>query len=227
MSKLKLIILGALCAPSILLAQSKNRITIQTSLIHCFFDNSPLMNLKYPSKDIKPLKGILLSSVGLCYSRNIKPDFQLSFEAMYFYVGYRKAIIEEINGQAISRGYLTFNLTADKFINFSKKNYFTYGAGLGYRHGDESIGVAYGEIAPGINEVLVELCKRRDLGITGFAGYEYRPYSFLSLFAKIDFLGMIYINDKIARNRLRDYYGISKYPSHFDLSLKLGIGFNF
>jgi hypothetical protein len=227
MREVKLIILGVLCAPSIIFCQSKNRVSIQTGLMHCFFDRSPLINFKYPSKEIKPLHGIFLSSVGLQYSHNINSDFELSIETNYFYVGYRKPIIEEIYGQAISRGYLSFNFTAERFINFSKKNYFTYGCGIDYRHGAESIGVAYGEIAPGINEVLVEVCRRRDFGLISSVGYEYRPLRFLSLFTKIDLLGMVYINDKAAQNRLKEFYGISKYPSRFDLSMKLGVGFNF
>ncbi len=227
MRTLKLIILGALCAPSIVFGQAKNRISIQTGLMHCFFDGSPLINIKYPTKTEKPFNGVLINSVGLDFTRKIVPKYSLSIEAMYFFEGYRKNYINHNVKVVGDRGFMTFNIKANKIQNLNQKWSVVYGAGLGFRLGHESVLINFGQIAPGYWESSVINIKRSDIGSNVFGGLEYKIFDYLSVFSKLDFLGFIYLNDKNAKKKLEETYNIYGFPSRFDLSLKMGVGFNF
>lgn len=220
------IVIWILIVPSFFHAQTKNAISIQTGIVHCFFDGSPLMNIKYRTKTEKPFHGVLINSLGVEYTRKIKEEIGLSFGAMYFYEGYRSTIFEK-KIRAINRGFMTFNIALSKQQALTKSSNFVYGTGLVYRHGYEYIGVAYGEIAPGVNEVIVETCNRDDIGLNGFIGYEYKPIKNISLFSRVDLIGFVYVNDKEAHERLSKFLNMNNYPSRFDLSLKLGVSLNF
>lgn len=227
MRTLKLIILGALCAPSIVFAQAKNRISIQTGLMHCFFDGSPLINIKYQTKTEKPFNGVLINSVGLDFTRKIVPKYSLSIEAMYFFEEYRKNYTNHNVKVVGDRGFMTFNIKANKIQKLNPKWNVVYGAGLGFRLGHESVLINFGQIAPGYWESSVINIKRSDIGSNVFGGLEYKIFDYLSVFSKLDFLGFIYLNDKNAKKKLEETYNIYGFPSRFDLSLKMGVGFNF
>lgn len=227
MRVLKLIILGALCAPSIVFGQPKNGISIQTGIMHFFFDKSPLINLKYPSKDEKPFNGILINSVGFDFSRKINSKYGLSIEAMYFFESYSKNYIEGILFQAGDRGFLTFNPKYDGYHVLNPKWNSIYGAGIAFRFGHENVIINSGQIDGGFMETNVINCNRSDIGFNGYFGYEYIIFRNMSIFSKIDFLGFFYLNDKTTRSKLREIYNVKGFPSRFDLSLKLGISFNF
>ncbi len=224
---LTLLILGALCVPSINLCQPKNRISLQTGLAHCFFDGSPIMNIKYPTKEIKPFNGVLINSVGIDLVRNIKNSKQLSLEAMYFFESYRKHNSEQLTKVVGDRGFLTFNFKYGKTHEISSNWNLVYGIGLAIRFGHESIIVSSGQIAPGYYESNVVNISRSDIGANIFGGFEYTIMRNLTIYSKLDFLSFIYLNDKSSIRHLEDIYKISGFPSRFDLSLKLGIGFNF
>ena len=84
-----------------------------------------------------------------------------------------------------------------------------------------------GELGGGYKEVNVINCNRSDIGFNGYVGYEFIIIKNISVFSKIDLLGFAYLNDKPTRTKLREVYDIKGFPSRFDLSLKLGIAFNF
>lgn len=61
-------------------SQSKHTISIQSGLFHSYFDQTPLFNFKYTSKDQGIFHGMHLGSVGIeyAYSINSKILFVLS-----------------------------------------------------------------------------------------------------------------------------------------------------
>ena len=54
-------------------SQSKHSIAIQSGLIHSYFDNTPLVNFNYTSKDQGIFQGVHLGSVGVDYAYQINP----------------------------------------------------------------------------------------------------------------------------------------------------------
>jgi hypothetical protein len=94
MKIIKLVLILGFFAPSILWGQNKNRFSLQTGLMHCFFDGSPVMNTKYPSKAIKPFNGVLINSVGLSFQRNFSAKSSISIDFMHFFEGYFKTFQE-------------------------------------------------------------------------------------------------------------------------------------
>jgi len=228
MRALKLIILGAIFAPSIVFGQPKNRISIQTGLMHCFFDGSPLMNIKYPQNEVKPFNGVLINSVGLRFERKLKDNNSLSVEFMNFFESYTKTYRELKKNQVGARLYNTATLNYNKFFNLNNNFSLVYGGGLNYRFGQENVVVNYGYFPYlELYEPLIEVAKRSDFGINLLCGIEYSPYKWFTIFAKLDFLSFVYMTDKEAHKKLKNVYGMNNFPSRFDLSLKLGVGFNF
>ena len=112
-------------------------------------------------------------------------------------------------------------------VNLNDRFNFVYGGGLNYRFGQEVIIVNYGYFSSFGYESLNEVVKRSDFGINLLCGIEYTPIRRLTFYSKIDLLGFIYMVDKEAHEKLRDTYDMENYPNRLDLSLKLGIGFNF
>lgn len=227
MKVVKLIILGALCAPSIVFCQPKNSISIQTGLMHYFFDGSPLMNTKYPSKAIKPFNGVLINSVGIRVERKFRTNNSISIDFMNFFEGYTKTFRELKRDQVYSRSFNTATINYNRIISKNDKFSFVFGGGLNYRFGRETVIVNYGYFSNLGAESLVEVVKRSDFGLNIAGGIGFSPIKWMTLYSKIDFLSFVYINDKQAHDKLKNVYGMSDYPSRFDLSLKLGISFNF
>lgn len=228
MRKVKLILLWALIAPSIVFCQPKNSISVQTGLMHCFFDGSPLMNTKYPSKEIKPFNGVLINSVGLSYQRKLNSKSALSLDFMHFFEGYTETYRELKKNQVSDRLFNTVTINYNRIINKNDKFSFVFGGGLNYRFGQENVVVNYGYFPfLDLYEPLIEVTNRSDFGINILGGIEYCPLNWFTLSSKIDFLGFVYMADKQAYQKLKNVYGMNNYPNRFDLSLKIGVGFNF
>lgn len=227
MRVVKIILLGALCAPSIVFCQAKNSISVQTGLMHCFFDGSPLMNAKYPSKAIKPFQGVLINSVGIRVERKFRTNNSISVDFMNFFEGYTKTFKELKKNQVYHRMFNTATINYNRIISKNDKFSFVFGGGLNYRFGHESVIVAYGYFPNLGAESLVEVAKRSDFGINLIGGIEYTPLKWITLYSKLDFLGFVYMVDKQAYQKLKNVYGMDNYPNRFDLSLKMGVGFNF
>jgi hypothetical protein len=227
MRVVKLIILGALCSPSIVFCQSKNSISVQTGLMHCFFDGSPLMNTKYPSKAIKPFNGVLINSVGIRVERKFRTNNSISIDFMNFFEGYSKTVKELKKNQVSDRLFNTASINYNRIINKNDKLSFVFGGGLNYRFGQEIVVVNYGYFSNLGYESLNEVAKRSDFGLNIAGGIGFSPLKWMTFYSKIDFLSFVYINDKQAREKLKNVYGMSGFPSRFDLSLKLGLSINF
>ncbi len=216
--------------PSVVISQNMNRISVQTGLMHCFFDDSPLMNTNYSNRARGVFGGLLYNSLGLQYSRRLNTNSSISFEYLYFYEGYWNVHPNLLKNVVTERGYNTFNFTYERNLFFNQYFSFTYGSGINYRNGYEAIVVNYGYFAAlGTYESLVETRSMNDIGINIRTGIEYSPLKWLTLFTKFDLIGFIYLNDQKAIERLKksDSYNYGKYPHRFDLSWRFGMGFNF
>lgn len=231
MKKLFLIILvlGAI-APNTTLCQSNNSIMLQSGLFHNFFDGSPMMNTKYANEELGVFNGQLYNSVGLLYARRLNSKNSISFGYLYYSEYYWNVYPNLLKNVVTKRNYNTFNVTYERNLFFNQSFSLTYGSGINYRNGSESVVVNYGYI-PSLNsyESLLEVREINDIGINLRTGFEYSPLKWLTLYTKLDLIGFAYLNDKKAIERLQDpnSYNYKEYPHRFDLSWNFGIGFNF
>lgn len=232
--KLRLIILGVLCTPSIFLAQTKNSISFQTGLFHYSFDKSPIMNINYPTKynNQDVFNGLFLNSIGIEYTRQINDKSCILINFFSFRQNYSKYFKNSMPKPVIGwRYFSTIGLNYSRKIRILEKINFNYGCGINFRYGEEAVIISrfiIGEFnGQPVYELLIENIRRNDIGINSFIGIEYSPLKGITLFSKIDFLGFVYINDKEQKDDMKNVYNSPQYPSRFDLSLKLGIGFNF
>ncbi len=233
-----IILLGLFFTPSASFCQitdtakiKMNRISLQTGLFHYFFDGAPLTNVGYLNKNVKPFNGFFIDSKGIQYTRIIDDVSSLSIEYMRFGNDYRKhALAFPISkGVIYFRSFFTFNINYNKYFPLTQKINFTYGGGINYRRGNETIVITRFQTTWGY-ELIVHGSQKYDYGLNAFTGIEYTPKKWLTLYTKIDFLSLIYIYDKNAIIKLRQYTQHRvplHYPSRFDLSLRFGIGINF
>lgn len=227
MKQFHLLILGVVCTSSILFGQTNHRISIQTGLFHHFFDGSPILNLNYQNKLKKPFNGLLINSQGLNYAFRLNAKSAVSLDCLYFFEQYTKNIREANKNSAFQRGFLTFTLNYERKLKMNSLLNFVYGSGVSYRYGREVIIVNFFISGNGQKDFFVEASQRSDMGINLFSGIEYTPTKRITLFGKIDFLGFVYRNATFAKKEFKEVYDAPQYPSRFDLSLRLGIGYNF
>jgi hypothetical protein len=213
---LHLILLGFIFTSNSAFSQAKNRIALQTGLFHCFFDGSPLMNLNYSNKAKKPFNGLLINSLGIQYIRKINEKNAIGVEYNSFREEYDKHLNKYPSEEPIVDNRL-FN--------------FIYGGGINFRSGSEAIIISRGIIGiwngTPIYELVEENLIRNDLGLNTFVGIDYTPVKWLTLSAKINFLGIVYVNDKDGMREMKEVYDSPQFPSKYDLSFNLGLGFNF
>lgn len=221
------IVFGAV-APNTLFAQNNNRLSIQTGLFHCFFDKTPLLNTNYLNKADKPFNGLFYNSLGIQYQRKINSLSSIGIEYSYFYESYWSVYPNLIKNIVPERQINTFNITYSRFIQLVPKLNFTFGGGTSFRFGSEYVVVNYHYFQNyGFYEPNVEVRLVRDVGVNIRTGIEYSPLKWLTLYTKINLIGFVYMNDHGRIERIRKFYNYKKYPSHFDLSWRFGIGFNF
>lgn len=206
----------------------KNSVRVQTGLFHYFFDKSPILNINYLDKGNGLLGGLTYSSIGLQYSRAIDDENLLSAEYMLYNIYYWNVHPNLMTKVIANRDYNTFNLTYSKILPVKSTIKFTYGGGINYRHGSESIVVNYNYF-PNLNfhESLMEVRTLDDLGLNLRTGMSYSPIKWFTMFSEFDLIRFIYLNDKSAVHRINDVYDFSKYPYRYDISWRFGIGFNF
>lgn len=145
-----LLVLGTV-VPSTTFGQStdstkvkKNRISVQTGLFHCFFDKTPVLNVNYPIEGGKPFRGTLYNSLGLKLLRKIHPNSSISIEYLLFYEEYQHTGYPNLLTNIISRrNYNMFNVTYQHLFPVNSNFSFTYGGGVNYRYGSESVVVAH------------------------------------------------------------------------------------
>ncbi|AEA44401.1 hypothetical protein [Fluviicola taffensis] len=211
-----------------IVGKAKNRITIQTGLFHCFFDGTPMVNVNHRNK-YEPFRKLLYSSFGGQFRRQLNTRNAVMLEYMYHTRSYWNVIPELKNGVTEIK-YNTINATYERCLPLSQFC-FTYGGGLNYRTGSESIVVDYLKLYNYVNQIYYEPVEKNrklnDFGINMRAGIEYTPRKCLTVFSKVDLLGFLYMSDKNVRNVIQQDYEVKGYPRRFDLSWRFGIGFNF
>lgn len=229
-------------APSVLLSQNNNRISLQTGLFHSFFDGSAIVNSK-PTNQAKRiynykilsnlLQGVLNDSRGINYQRKINAKSSISIEYMTLGTDYNYN--EVINNSHVKpvvawRNLKYVNLTYSRLLNLNSKFNFIYGAGFNYVWGRE---VLYHYTAYyGWGEPRFYGYYRKDFGLNLRTGIEYTPIEWITLFTNFDFLGIAYlgaedIDGNNAEEFYKDKFDLKNIPSRFDLSWRFGIGFNF
>ena len=215
-----LMILGILI-PSIIFCQ-KNRISIYTGLFHEYFDGSPMLNVNYHSEERGFLKDRLYNSYGIEYLRKFNPKSQISIGVSGIVQGWRYMYSNNITNVISLRKFFTVNVNYERILPLFNKINFTYGGGINYRRGVESVLVWYyyseaSSVSRGLN----------DFGLNVRTGIEYTPLKWLTLYTKFNFIGFVYFDHRETIKDLQDVYGYKKYPHPFDLSWRFGIGFNF
>lgn len=236
-----LLMLGAF-APSILLAQTKNRISLQTGLFHSFFDGSAIVNNTptNPTKRIKNyriltnlLHGTLNDSRGINYERQLNPKSTISIEYMFLDAGYNYS--EVFNNSSVKpvisgRNIRFTNINYSRKTNLSSKFDLKYGGGFNYFWGREDL--YHYTLLNGWGEPRFYSIYRHDFGLNARIGFEYSPVKWLTLYSNIDYLGILYMSAKENNgNNVNKYYkdkfGLQNIPSRHDISWRFGIGFNF
>lgn len=211
-----------------IVSKTKNRITLQTGLFHCFFDGTPMVNVNHRKKT-EPFSKILYSSFGGQFRRQLNNRNAVMLEYMYHTTSYLNVIPELKNG-VVEIKYNTINATYERNVPVSKFD-FTYGGGLNYRMGNELIVADHLALINYAGQVYYEPVRKsrklNDFGINLRVGFDYTPQTWLTLFSKIDLLGFLYMNDKTTINDIQQNYQVNNYPRRFDLSWRFGIGFNF
>lgn len=228
-------ILGAMTAPSTLFCQFNdsseiytNRVSVQTGLIHYFFDKTPIINVKHQNKEIKPFNGTLYNSIGAQYSRRINLYSFISIEYNYFYEIYENVYQNQLKNIISERQNNTFNINYNRLYSLQSKFILTYGIGVNFRYGMEHIVVNYGYF-PYLNayEPMVESRIEKDFGLNLRGGLQYSPLKWLTLYCNLDMIGFLILNDNETIKKLQETYNYTQYPHRIDLSLRFGVGVNF
>lgn len=218
-------------------AQQKNSIAVQTGLFHYFFDDGQIMNVKYPQHRFI-FRGLLISSIALKYERmisekaSISLDFNLFYE-YYYRNGYDFPIGAPIGTSTILlRDFYTYCLNYNRTKKISERFSFVYGGGLSIRFGSEQLLVnkfPFGGFGPN-NEVGYEYTligtRKKDVAVNLLSGINYKISKRFFAYSLVDLYSTVYFSDKVGIAEYRKYK-ITDFPSRFDLSLKLGIGYRF
>lgn len=221
-----IIILGTL-VPSIIFCQ-KNRLSIYTGLFHEYFDGSPMLNINNHSDKSGFLKDRLYNSYGIIYQREINSKSFLSATSNILNREWSYVFSQHLTNVISNRNYISFNINYGRKLPFSEKFNFTYGGGIDYRIGNESIAIWY-HYFPTVDGFEMHYLSRRlnDIGLNLRTGLEFTPIKWLTLYTKFNFLGFIFLKDKESIRVLQNGWGFEKYPYRFDLSWRFGIGINF
>ena len=234
--KMYCIILGALCAPSIIFCQKDNRISLQTGVIHNFFDGSSLINKNLNQAKRRPKNlfgGALNDSRGIQFQRSLNSRSSISAEytgldAAYDYVEvFNNASVKPV----VYARFLKFaNITYLRNISIANKFRFIYGVGINYVWGFESI--YHYTYFNGWGEPRFYGYHRTDFGLNARTGIEYSPIDWMTIYTHVDFLGIVYSGARdswgnYAEKWYEEKFGLTNIPSRYDLSLNIGIGFNF
>lgn len=223
-------------APSVLLSQYNNRISLQTGLFHSFFDGSSIINKKLNDYKRVPRNlfgGLLNDSKGFSYQRKINIKSGISVEYMVLNTGYDYNEVinnSEVKPVIATRNLKSVNLNYSRILQLSQRFHLVYGGGFNYLWGHE--GIYYYTAYYGWGEPRFYGYYRNDFGINLRTGIEFTPIKWITLFTNFDFLGIAYLGaEDIDGNNAEEFYknkfDLKNIPSRFDLSWRFGIGFNF
>ena len=198
-------------------SQSKHSIAIQSGLIHSYFDNTPLMNFNYTSKDQGIFHGVHLGSVGVDYAYQINPKNIVAVEYSRLANSYKEIWANHGMGDVCSRDFRTLYLKYQRGNNISKKMSFIYGTGVSFRYGETSLFTSSWQYTHAYNE--------RNLALNAFVGINHQFTQRWGVFYKFDLRSVLYYINHEELNEYPQFH--PNYPNRFDLSLKLGLSFHF
>lgn len=173
-----LIMFGA-TVPSIIFAQN-NRISVQTGLFHYFFDKTPVLNINYLNKKIKPFNGLFYNSLGIGYQREINEKNAISIAYDLYSETYHNVFPQQLEKAYYYRTYNTINTTYNRNLKLSSQWKFTYGGGIDFRFGEEAVLIYYHPFESSISWRQV-----RDFGVNIRTGIEYSPLEWLTLYTQL------------------------------------------
>jgi len=198
-------------------SQSKHSIAIQSGLIHSYFDNTPLMNFNYTSKDQGIFHGVHLGSVGVDYAYQINPKNIVAVEYSRLANSYKEIWANHGMGDVCSRYFRTLYLKYQRGNSISKKTSFIYGTGVSFRYGETSLFTSSSQYTHEYNE--------RNLALNAFVGINHQFTQRWGVFYKFDLRSVLYYINHEELNEYPQFH--PNYPNRFDLSLKLGLSFHF
>lgn len=227
MKLIKYIIVLGIFFPNTFFSQ-KNSISIHSGVAHCFFDKTPIIDSYFFDKANNANYGLFYNSIGISFEHRVKVNSSISLSYDYYNEIY-KSIFRTFQTNAVfQRNTNTLKLGYHRFHPLGSHVSLKYGVGINYRLGQESVVVGYHQFGDlNAYEINLESRFQSDLGLSLTGGIEYQPTRWLKLFTNFNILGITYIHDKEAIQRLQDVYNYKKYPSRFDLSCQIGIGFCF
>lgn len=206
----------------------KNSISLQTGVAHCFFDKTPLINTYFFDKTPSSTYRLFYNSIGISFEHKLtaKSNFSISYD--YYNEIYHSVFKTFQTNAVFQRNTNTLKFAYHQFYPLGSHFSFKYGGGLNYRLGQESVVVGYHQFGIlNAYEINLESRFQSDFGLSLSGGIEYQPTPWLKLFSNFNILGITYIYDKEAIQRLQDVYNYKKYPSRFDFSCQMGLGFCF
>lgn len=198
-------------------SQSKHSISIQSGLIHSYFDNTPLVNFNYTSKDQGIFQGVHLGSVGVDYAYQINPKNIVAVEYSRLANSYKETWAHHSIGDICSRNFRTLYLKYQRGNSISKKTSFIYGTGVSFRYGETSLFTSSSQYTHEYNE--------RNLALNAFVGINHSINKRFSIFYKFDLRSIVYYVNRVELFTYPELH--PGYPNRFDLSLKLGLSFHF
>jgi len=137
----------------------------------------------------------------------------------------------KINPTVMTRKLKTINACYLRNISLKNQFSFVFGGGVFYRWGLEEIYITNSWTGNGYWEANINGYYRNDFGFNTRIGIEYTPIKWITLYSNIDCIITTYLGASSDEGNAHKYYK-EKYdrtdlPSRLDLSLRIGIGFNF
>lgn len=200
-------------------SQPRHTISIQSGVIHSFFDNTPLMNINYTSKDQGLFHGVFLGSAGLSYAYALNHKSSIAFEAYRLSQLYLKFKDQHMLGDMQSRLLRTYSLNYNRNLTLNQKTSFILGAGISYRNGSVTQYTVKDPLPYTHNY------KESNFGVNTITGLRYNFCKNFSLYSILDLRTIFYY---VNHEELDEYPQFHpNYPNRFDLSLKVGLSFHF
>ena len=214
-----------------LLAQ-RNSIRFQSGLVHCSFDGIPLFNLENANYDENQF---LNASFGVQYQRIFKNQIKLQTDFLLYAHSFKtvdQVILFDNQPRNIyetkSKFYTDLQFCFLKSTPLHKTLAFNYGLGPVLRLASyvyQEPEVILSCFGPPTTNCL-------DIGANARAEIAYSPIKWFTIFSQLNFVGFIYrFDDPFGPKPDPLIVNASQYqlnfPSRFDLSLRVGVGFNF
>jgi len=240
-------IILCVCCSFDALSQGKNRVAIQTGLFHEWFDKTPIVNsekVAYGNGPHNAFGGYLNDSWGLLYERQMANNYSLSIEYMVLETTFFNGdFLLEKNPFIVDKDVKILNFNYNHDFDISEKFQLIFGGGLNYIWGTERLFLEnYGCGIFGCSTYLPYI-RRQNGAINLRAGIEYDVLDWLTIYTNINFLAVVYRENKNNQfsTEIKDYpykgektskylkenYNLKNIPSRFDLSWRFGIGINF